>query len=90
MLKFYKFYSFISTGLIYPLILTFVSGVSALIIYIFTNTELMWLVNLCFIIATIASVWSMVYLIVFTINRIIEWNIERQRRKGDKNETENN
>lgn len=73
MMKFERFYEFICTWFIYPLVLAFMSGITVVGIYFFANIELMWLVYLSFLLAAIAALWGLVFLVVFTINKIIEW-----------------
>lgn len=73
MTKFERFDEFICTGFIYPIVLAFVSGITVVGIYFFANIELMWLVYMSFLLAAIAALWGLVFLVVFTINKIIEW-----------------
>ena len=81
MTKFDKFFEFISTGFIYPLVLSFVSIVTVVGIYFFANIELMWLVNLCFLLTAITAVWGVLFLVALTISKIIEWREDHQWRK---------
>lgn len=78
MTKFERFYEFICTWFICPLVLAFVSCVTVIGIYFFANTELMWLVNLSFLLAAITALWGLVLLVVFTISKIIEWREYRR------------
>ena len=73
MMKFVRFYEFICTWFIYPLVLAFMSGITVVGIYFFANIELMWRVYLSFLLAAIPDLWGQVFLVVLTINKIIEW-----------------
>lgn len=81
MTKFEKFSEFICVGLIYPLVLTLVAIVAAGGIFFFTGAEIMWLISACFILSAITAVWAVLFLVVITVNKIIEWREDRQWRK---------
>lgn len=65
MTKFEKFAEFIMQGAIYPLVITFVTCL--------LPAEVMWLVNLGGVFACITAVWLVLFLVVFTAVKIIEW-----------------
>ena len=81
MTKFKKFSELICVGLIYPLVLAFVTNVTADGIFFFAGIEVMWLITAGFILYAITAIWSVLYLVIITVNKIIEWREERQRRK---------
>ena len=81
MTKFEKFSEFICVGLIYPLVLTLVASSAAGGIFFFSSVEVMWLIASCFILAAITAVWGVLFLVVLTVNKIIEWREDRQWRK---------
>ena len=80
MTKFEKFAEFVMTYLIYPLALTFITGIIPVVVYVATGVELMWLVYTCGVLACITAVWLVLFLISFTGVKIIDWRYERQWR----------
>lgn len=86
MTKFKKFSEFICVGYIYPLVLTLVSIIAAVAIYFYAGLELFWLINAAVVLSVVCAVWGVVFLVVITINKVIEWREERQWRKEHPNE----
>lgn len=78
MTKFEKFSEVVLCGFIYPLILVLVADIASLSIYFFTDAEPMWLFYVTFAMLILAAVWGVVFLVVLTINKIVEWREERQ------------
>lgn len=86
MTNFYRFSEFIYKGCIFPALLAFVAGVAAVATYFFAGIELMWLVNLSFLLTAITLVWGAVFMVVFAVNKIADWHEECQWRKENPNE----
>lgn len=81
MTRFEKFAEFVTTGLIYPLALTFIVTVIPVAVYFATGIELMWLVNTGVVLACISAVWLALFLVALTGMKIIDWREEREYRK---------
>lgn len=81
MTKFEKFAEFIMQGVIYPLVITFVTCLLPVVIYFTNGAEVMWLVNLGGVFACITAVWLVLFLVVFTAVKIIEWREDIRWRK---------
>lgn len=86
MTKFEKFSEFICTGYIYPMVLTVVSIIISIAIYFYTGLELFWLINAAVVLSIICAVWGVVFLVVITISKVIEWREDRQWRKEHSND----
>ena len=80
MTRFEKFAEFIMANAIYPLVLTFITGIIPIVVYFATGVELLWLVNICGVLACITAVWLALFLVAFTGTKIIDWRYERQWR----------
>lgn len=81
MTKFDKFYEFITEYMIYPLGLAFISIIAAVVACGIMQTEIMWMFITAAVITVITALWLGVFLVAFTINKVIEWREERQYRE---------
>lgn len=73
MTKFERFAEFIIEGLIYPLIVAFISTLIPLGLWFIWNIEVMWLVYLAYAIYCVVGVWLVLFVISMIGNKIIEW-----------------